>query len=210
MDLKSQISRLSADLEGTRKNALALEEQNRCRTEQLEARLSDLMVTENELREKVMASEVSYSGRIKMGEQREKELQERIKKLQDEMEMVRIQAETREQELQSKLEVVQSELVVLRSQSMSEEPSILMAPQSASYLHSSPTKSSAENYQVEVESLRSVLDLKNTEISKLRRENQEQQRAVEELRLERIKANSLESKVEDLQFQLNVRNEKEK
>lgn len=210
MDLKSQISRLSADLEGTRKNALALEEQNRCRTEQLEARLSDLMVTENELREKVMASEVSYSGRIKMGEQREKELQERIKKLQDEMEMVRIQAETREQELQSKLEVVQSELVVLRSQSMSEEPSMLMAPQNASYLHSSPTKSSAENYQVEVESLRSVLDLKNTEISKLRRENQEQQRAVEELRLERIKANSLESKVEDLQFQLNVRNEKEK
>lgn len=205
-----QISRLSADLEGTRKNALALEEQNRCRTEQLEARLSDLMVTENELREKVMASEVSYSGRIKMGEQREKELQERIQKLQDEMEMVRIQAETREQELQSKLEVVQSELVVLRSQSMSEEPSMLMAPQSASYLHSSPTKSSAENYQVEVESLRSVLDLKNTEISKLRRENQEQQRAVEELRLERIKANSLESKVEDLQFQLNVRNEKEK
>lgn len=197
---------MSNELEQTRREARAEKEEGRCRTEELEARLGDL-------REKVMASEVSYSGRLKAGEQRERELQERVQQLSEEMEMLRIRAETKEQEWQSKLEVVQRDTeVVLRSQSISDEGSSLVVPVNASYRHSSPMKqsSTSDNWHVEAESLRSVLDLKMNELSDLRRQNQDLRRAADELTLQQIRTSSLESKVEDLQFQLNGRIEREK
>lgn len=180
-------------MEVARKKALSADEENRCRTQELEARLSDLTQTEHELREKVMASEVGYSGRLKAGEQRERELQERIQKLDDEFEMLRIRTETREQELLSKLEVL----------SESRQETSLLAPTPLS------NGSMSDKWHVEAESLRSVLDLKMTEVSELRRQNQDLRRSADELNLQQIRTSSLESKVEDLQFQLTGRIERE-
>lgn len=202
---------MSNELEHTRREARTEKEEGRCRTEELETRLGDL-------REKVMASEVSYSGRIKAGEQRERELQERVRQLSEEMEMLRIRAEAREQEWQTRLEMVQKEtetVVLLRSQSMSDEgsSSLVVPPANPSYRHSSPMKqttTASDNWHVEAESLRSVLDLKMNELSELRRQNQDLRRAADELTLQQIRTSSLESKVEELQFQLNARIERER
>lgn len=214
--LKTQVSRLSNDLEHTRRNALAAEELSRCRREELEARLSGLMATEHELRENVQASEVSYSERLKAGEQREKELMERIQSLESEFEVMRIRTERQEQEWAAKLaeeRSKQSEVeVVLRSQSLGGDQQEQQHHQSfanASHRHSSPMKSTAENWHVEAESLRSVLDLKMNEVAELRLKNQDLRKAADELTLQQIRTSSLESKVEDLQFQLNGRIERE-
>lgn len=194
---------------------MAAEEQSRCRREELEARLSGLMATEHELRENVQASEVSYSERLKAGEQREKELMERIQALESEFEVMRIRTERQEQEWAAKLEEKskQSEVeVVLRSQSLGGDQQEQQHHQSfanASYRHSSPMKSTAENWHVEAESLRSVLDLKMNEVAELRLKNQDLRKAADELTLQQIRTSSLESKVEDLQFQLNGRIERE-
>lgn len=221
-ELKAHLSRvevernqLADELEMSRKNALVAEERDRVRTEELEARLTELMTTENELREKVMASEVDYSERLKAGVNREKELQERLQKMQDEFELMRIQAETREQELATKLDVIQKEKeVVLRSQSWNEQDGASpqqQPTQQSSYRHSSPMKLTTENnWHVEAESLRCVLDLKMNEVAELRRQNQDLQRAADDLQKAQIRTSSLESKVEDLQFQLNVRMARER
>lgn len=214
MSLKAELSRLSNDLEGVRKGALSAEEESRQQREELEARLSDLVATENELREKAMESEVGYSARLKAGEQRERELQERLQKMEAEFEMMKIRTETREQELLSQLEAVKKESeVVLRSQSLGEDTSHSHTTNGhTSYRHSSPMKlhQQSSTNDMEAESLRSVLELKMTEVSELRRQNQDLKRTVEEMGLQQIRTSSLESKVEDLQFQLNGRIERER
>lgn len=162
-----------------------------------------------------MASEVELGDRLKAGAQREKELATRLQKMEKEFEVMRIQAETREQELMVKLDVVEKE-VVLRSSwngSSGTEERAMSAPAQTTHQlhrHSSPLKATDNNWHVEAESLRSVLDLKMNEAAELRRQNQDLQRAADELALQQIKASSLESKVEDLQFQLNGRIERER
>lgn len=216
VSLKTEITRLTDDLTLARRNALAAEDEHRQRTEELESRLSALVTTENELRERAMESEVTYSDRLKAGEQRERELQERLQRMEENFEVMRLRAETRENELQKKLESQQEEAeVILRSQSLSESHressmSVAATPKQPSYRHSSPCKSMSDTWQDEAESLRSVLDLKLSEIAELRRQNEEMRRSSDELIRQQIRTSSLESKVEDLQFQLNGRIERER
>lgn len=165
-------------------------------------RINSLCCTENELREKVQVSEDEFNERIRSAGQRERDLTDKILHLQKQLDVVRITSEQKERELGEKLNITQDELTVTRRQSRcSPEQQKSRSPTSLSR---------AEVLQDEVESLRCVLELKQSEISELRKQNQEYQRAGEELPTALIKISGLESRLEDVLVQLTSKMEHEK
>lgn len=165
-------------------------------------RINSLSCTENELREKVQVSEDEFNERIRASGQRERDLNERIFQLQTKLDEIKISSEQKERELGEKLNITQDELSVTRRQSRySPEQQKSRSPTSLSR---------AEVLQDEVESLRCVLELKQSEISELRKQNQEYQRAAEELPTALIKNSCLESRLEDVLVQLTSKMENEK
>lgn len=165
-------------------------------------RINSLCCTENELREKVQVSEDEFNERIRSAGQRERDLTDKILHLQKQLDVVRITSEQKERELSEKLNITQDELTVTRRQSRcSPEQQKSRSPTSLSR---------AEVLQDEVESLRCVLELKQSEISELRKQNQEYQRAGEELPTALIKISGLESRLEDVLVQLTSKMEHEK
>lgn len=188
------------------------------REQELAARLNDLSNTENELRDKVMASEVEYSGKLKVAAAREKELTDIVEQLQKRLAALQLDFEGRQQELQSKLDLAHEESAAVLRKSVSFNNSLSDAAVPANNsssesplpLHSSSPNKTHSHWQMEVESLRTVLDMKKTEIFELRRVNQELQRTADELSAIHVKCGGLESKVEDLQFQLAAKTEHER
>lgn len=165
-------------------------------------RINALSFTDNELREKVQASENEFNERIRSAGQRERDLNETIAQLQRQLDEIKVTSEQKERELGEKLNITQDELTVTRRQSRySPEQQKSRSPTSLSR---------AEVLQDEVESLRCVLELKQSEISELRKQNQEYQRAAEELPTALIKMSCLESRLEDVQVQLTSKLEHEK
>lgn len=165
-------------------------------------RINSLSCTENELREKVQVSEDEFNERIRAAGQRERDLNDKIFQLQKKLDEIKISSEQKERELGEKLNITQDELNVTRRQShYSVEQQKSRSPTSLSR---------AEILQDEVESLRCVLELKQSEISELRKQNQEYQRAAEELPTALIKISGLESRLEDVQVQLTSKMENEK
>lgn len=140
----------------------------------LTSRLSELTSKVDELTEKAHSSEIEFS--------------ERIQSLTAQMEKLRADAATREHELLYALNHKKGERTVERHNSRVSPEKIMTTSQST--------------LQDEVESLRCVLDLKQNEIGDLRKQHQEMQRAVDDHSALAMKYASAESRLEDLQVQL--------
>lgn len=107
------------------------------------------------------------------------------------------EAETKECQWQEKLILAQDELAVMRQRP------------SSSKLDSS-TSGPHQRLQDDVESLRCVLDLKQQEISELRKQNVQLVREAEALPAATLRVHTLESRLEDLQLQLKQKTEDDK
>lgn len=129
---------------------------------------------------------------------RERDLSEKINEITKEFDEFRIKVDEEKRDLEEKLNLSQDELSILRGTNVS-------------CAHESfQNRSFNTSLQDEVESLRCVLELKQREISDLRKLNCELQRTADDAVAAQIKCSALESRVEDLQVQLHAKNEEEK
>lgn len=174
------------------------------REQDLLQRISALTCTENELREKVHSSELEYSERLHVAQIRERELTEKNNLLIKQAEELRIQFDDDRRDLEEKLSLSQDELTIIRN-TRSANTSI-----SESFHNKSGNLSQMQVLQDEIESLRCVLELKQSEISELRKQNHELQRAADGAVAAQIRISGLESRIEDLQVQLQSKLEEEK
>uniref|UniRef100_A0A2M4BDT6 Putative microtubule-associated tumor suppressor 1 n=1 Tax=Anopheles marajoara TaxID=58244 RepID=A0A2M4BDT6_9DIPT len=203
-------------------------ENARTRELDLLQRINALSCTENELREKVHSSELAFSERLQAAAMRERDLTEQIKGLNRDLDRMRRETEQKERELEEKLTITKDECVVLRKSRQSlialdtATPSSATQngtsngtclPTSANPLQLNRSSGSINHLQVlqdEVDSLRCVLDLKQREISDLRKQTQQYERDAKELPAALVKISALESRIEDLQVQLKTKTEEEK
>ncbi|XP_050087268.1 uncharacterized protein LOC126572197 isoform X2 [Anopheles aquasalis] len=202
-------------------------ENARTRELDLLQRINALSCTENELREKVHSSELAFSERLQAAAMRERDLTEQIKGLNRDLDRMRRETEQKERELEEKLTITKDECVVLRksrqslvaldtatssaAQNGTSTPTCLST--SANPLQLNRSSGSINHLQVlqdEVDSLRCVLDLKQREISDLRKQTQQYERDAKELPAALVKISALESRIEDLQVQLKTKTEEEK
>lgn len=129
---------------------------------------------------------------------KERDLSDKINSLTKVLDDLRIQSDLEKRELEEKLNLSQDELSVLRS------------TRNSCVNESFQNRTLNTSLQDEVESLRCVLELKQHEISELRKTNCELQRAADEAISAQIRCSALESRVEDLQVQLHAKNEEDK
>lgn len=165
-------------------------------------RIQALTMTEDELREKVHTSEMEFSEKLHHSNIRERDLTEKINQLTKQLDDMKSKADNEKRELEEKLNLSQDELQVTRQ---SRNSSL-----NESFQNRSQNLNQSQLLQDEVESLRCVLELKQSEISELRKQNCELQRAADDSLSAQAKCSALESRVEDLQVQLGARHEEEK
>lgn len=165
-------------------------------------RIQALTVTENELRDKVHTSEIEFSEKLHLANLRERDLTEKINQLTKQIDEMRCKSDNEKRELEEKLNLSQDELMVTRQSRNSSG--------NESFLNKTINLNQSQLLQDEVESLRCVLELKQSEISELRKQNCELQRAADDSLSTQVKCSALESRVEDLQVQLGARHEEEK
>lgn len=175
------------------------------REQDLLQRISALTCTENELREKVHTSELGYSERLHVAQMRERELTDKINLLTKQAEDIKFKFENEKLEMEEKLHLSQDELTIMRS-----SRSLNVSSASESFHYKTLNTSQSQLLQDEVESLRCVLELKQSEISDLRKQNHELQRSADGATAAHVRISGLESRVEDLQVQLQSKNEEEK
>lgn len=199
-DKKLQILMREADIKITARDldVLAAKE----RESDLSKRIQALTVTENELREKVHSSEMEFSEKLHHANIRERDLTEKINQLTKQLDDMKSRADSEKRELEEKLNLSQDELLVTRQSRNSSA--------NESFLNRTISLNQSQLLQDEVESLRCVLELKQSEISELRKTNGELTRAAEVSLAAQAKCSALESRVEDLQVQLSARHEEEK
>lgn len=154
------------------------------RENELLSRIEALSCRENDLREKVHTSEMEFSERLQL---KDKEMAELTKQMDE----ARIQSNCDRRDLEDKLNLSQDELAITR---------IARSTNDAS----TPSKTSinlnrTQILEEEVESLRCVLELKQSEISELRKNNQEYLETIEHLEVQNIRYSTTESR---LQMQL--------
>ncbi|XP_058124770.1 uncharacterized protein LOC131266321 [Anopheles coustani] len=219
-DLQSRIDCYEAKLAEQAKQL----EHSRARELDLLQRINALSCTENELRDKVHSSELAYSERLQAAAMRERDLTEQIGGLNRDLDRMRRETEQKERELEEKLTITKDECVVLRqNRSSLLEPPAPSAQQnggercaantSGNPLQLNRSSGNINHLQLlqdEVDSLRCVLDLKQREISELRKQTQEYERDAKELPGALVKISALESRIEDLQVQLKTKTEEEK
>lgn len=179
------------------------------RAKSLNERLQALEVSEQELKVKVTQTESSYIGRLQAAAEREYELSERLKQLTKELDKLKALKENNERELKEKLNLSNDEVAVLRTSRRSLNESGVSSPRNTSSLTSS-AHMELSRLQSEAESLRCVLELKQKEISKLTKQNEELLRDADEKLALQAKISLLESKNEMLQSELEIKSEKEK
>lgn len=165
-------------------------------------RIQALSLTEDELREKVHTSEMEFSEKLHHANLRERELTEKINQVTKQLEDMRARGDNEKRELEEKLNLSQDELFVTRQSRSSIG--------NESFLNKTINLNQSQLLQDEVESLRCVLELKQSEISELRKQNCELQRAADDSLAAQTKCSALESRVEDLEVQLGARHEEEK
>lgn len=177
-------------------------------------RLSEFSVTENQLRDKVLASENEFATRLQAAAVRERELTDKLSHLNRQLEA----ADARYRDLENQSKLQQDELAVMRQNRLIQINNGLLnghaSPnqslnQSANDSTSS-VQSRSQMLQDEVESLRSVLELKQNEISELRKQNHELQSARDELPKAQFKVSCLESRLEDISLKYQSKCEEEK
>lgn len=182
---------------------------------ELMKRLSEFSVTENRLRDKVLASENEFAERLQSGAMRERELNDKLNHLNRQLQAA--DARYRDLEIQTKLQ--QDELAVMRQNRIIQiNNDLLNGHASLNHSGNQPStndcsgniQSCTQMLQDEVESLRSVLELKQTEISELRKINRELQNSRDELPKVQFKVSCLESRLEDLSLKYQSKCEEEK
>lgn len=179
--------------------------------DELLKRISALSTTENELREKVHASESEFGERIRAASIRERELSEKVAHLNRQLDVFNAEAEQRERVLREKLELSQDECVVLRhSNSIDTTTTAAETPAQAASAVNRISVDRPQLLQDEVESLRCVLQLKQNEISDLRKQNCELRKNADALPAALVKCSVLETRLEDLKIQLQSKTEDEK
>lgn len=151
------------------------------------------------MREKVHASENEFGDRLRSAAARERELTEKLNKLNRDLEVMHKEAEQKERLLEEKLNISQGEIEVLRQPKNADGS---LSPRS-----SLPRP---QMLQDEIESLRCVLELKQREISDLRKQNHELHKSADALPNALIKISGLESRLEDVQIQLKAKIDEEK
>lgn len=173
---------------------------SRDREAELVERLNNFTVTENQLRDKVQASEQEFSERLIAATARERELNEKVAQLTRQLKI----GEDKRYELEEKLKLANDETNVLRHRRNSFDHSIPNG--------NVPVQNQAGSsvmLEEEVLSLRCVLDMKLNEISELRKQNQSMVQAQDELPKAQLKISILETRLEDLTIQLKTRIEEE-
>lgn len=181
---------------------------SRNREIELVERLNECTVTENRLRDKVQASEQEFAQRLIAATTRERELNEKVAQL---MQQLKIDEDKR-YELEDKLKLAHDESLVLRKRRNSNEnclPNGTTSLYAVQSLTGGGGSNSSMMLEEEVLSLRSVLDMKLNEISELRKQNQAMQGAQDELPKAQLKISILESRLEDLTTQLKTKAEEE-
>lgn len=149
-------------------------------------RIKDLSSTENELREKVLASETEFGERLQLAALRERELNEKFDLLN--------------KGLAEKLALAENEIMVLRSSTVSNKA-----------VNASPklVKDQPMTLENEIQSWRSVLEMKQKDISDLQRQNHDLANNAAALPAALAKISGLESRLEDLTIQLKIKNDEE-
>lgn len=141
---------------------------------------------------------MEFSEKLNNSSLKERDLSEKINNLTKLIEDFKVKSDKEKCELEEKLNLSQDELSIIRS---------------SRHLNNNESfhnRTLNTSLQDEVESLRCVLELKQSEISELRKSNCELQRAADDATSAQIKCSALESRVEDLQVQLHAKNEEEK
>lgn len=161
------------------------------------------------------ASESEFGERIRAASIRERELSEKVTLLHRQLDAFNAEAEKRERLLRDQLELSQNECDVLRhsSSSFDQSATVDVADVPHQAAASAVNRISVDRPQLlhdEVESLRCVLELKQNEISDLRKVNCELMKNVDALPAALVKCSVLESRLEDLQIQLQSKTEVEK
>lgn len=152
--------------------------------DELLKRIKALSSTENELREKVLASETEFGERLQLAALRERELTEKFNALN--------------KSLDDQLTAANNEILVLRSSSVTEnvtEPKAI--------------KDRPMTLENEIQSWRSVLEMKQKEISDLQKQNHDLQKNSAALPGALAKISGLESRLEDLTIQLKIKTDEE-
>ncbi|XP_065358768.1 mucin-2 [Calliphora vicina] len=179
------------------------------RAKSLSGRLQALEVSEQQLRVQLTQTESSYAGRLQAAAEREHEITERLKQLTKELDKLKALKDNNERELKEKLNLSNDEVAVLRTSRRSLNESGVSSPRNTSSLSSS-AHMELSRLQSEAESLRCVLELKQKEISKLTKQNEELLRDADEKLALQAKISLLESKNEMLHSELEIKSDKEK
>lgn len=174
---------------------------SRERENELIKRVQALTIVEDELRDKFHSSELEFSEKLQLASMREKELQEKIAQLTKLLEDLKIRSDEEKRGLEEKLNLSVDQLTAYKTS----RQSISNANES---FHNK-TLNSSQILQDEVQSLQCVLELKQSELSDLRKQNAELQRMADGAVAAQIKCSALESRVEDLQVQLHAKNNEE-
>lgn len=152
----------------------------------LDQRVQELTTKEYQLLEKAHASEIEFS--------------EKIRALTIQIEKLKTESTSKQSELEEQLDLARDELTVVR-QHQQRCTSV------------SPNKSGdicrTHLLQDEIESLRCVLDMRQREIFDLRKQNQELKISEDDKAAAMLRISSLDSRVEDLQVQLQQRVEED-
>lgn len=175
---------------------------SRDRELELVERLNNFTVTENQLRDKVQASEQEFSERLIAVTARERELNEKVTQLTQQFRA----SEDKRYALEEKLKLARDETNILRQRRNCVDQSI---PNGGASVQIQTVGNKSIMLEEEVLSLRSVLDMKLNEISELRKQNQSMVQAQDELPKAQLKISILESRLEDLTIQLKTKVEEE-
>lgn len=160
--------------------------------QELLKRIRALSSTENELREKVLASETEFGERLHVAAMRERELNDKLILLSKEL-------TNKETILTEKLNVAQNEILVLRS--TRDSPLVKASPK--------VNKGQPMVLEDEIQSWRSVLEMKQKELSDLQKRNHDLENAAASLPGALAKISGLESRLEDLEIQLKIKSDEE-
>lgn len=219
---ESQIPVLEGQLESTRKEHSELTRLYSCQEHKLmetmtflktaenraleaENRLQKMIQSEDNLNKKIIAIENTYAESLHKSAEKEGELQKCIQNITEELQKLKDLKDCNERALNRK-NLSQDEMSVLRSsrRSLNESSSSLSAGTASSRYQD------IARLQSDVDSLRSVLEIKLNVISKLSKQNEELMRDAEQRSLLQNKISLLESSNEMLQSELKIKSERER
>lgn len=125
---------------------------------------------------------------------------DKVNALSRQLKILEKESETKQCQLEEKLILTQDELAAMRQCASSKKPERISGSSSGPH----------QRLQDDVESLRCVLDLKQQEISELRKQNLQLVRDADALPAANLRVHTLESRLEDLQLQLKQKSEDDK